>query len=96
MHLADISESNNYCMHFAKPVARLCLAIDCPVTVLMVDEDTYMCNFGCANTQTKNLRSILQHFLEAHTREECAMWSLGYDWMYRMYVFGMVPDESRK
>ena len=47
IHLADINDSNIYCYHFAKPVSHLKINHETPMTALMIDDETYMCNFGC-------------------------------------------------
>ena len=88
IHLADINDTNIYCYHFAKPVSHLKINHETPMTALRIDDETFMCNFGCP-AQTKSVRMMLQHWLECHTREELAHWSLGYDWLYRMYIYGI-------
>ena len=87
VHLQDISATNELCYHFAKPTHIIKILQEVPPTVLMIDDETFFCNFGC-RAQTTDIRCMLKHFIETHTREELASWSLGYDWMYRIYRYG--------
>lgn len=57
-----------------------------PVTMLLADRNHFLCNFGCP-VQSHSMKTILKHYLEAHTREDLANWSLSYDWIYRIYRF---------
>ena len=47
VHLSDIDDKNIYCYHFAKPIENLKILHETPMTALMIDDDTFTCNFGC-------------------------------------------------
>ena len=58
------------------------LAQEIPSTALMLDFETFTCS-----ASSKNQRAVLKHYLEEHTREELADWSMGYDWIFRVYRY---------